>query len=90
MAGSAGGALQTGQRIGSAVGTAALPALFYVVLSARPDGYRLGAVTALGAALLFVACALVIGLVELSRDRHRAAADARDDPAGRPEHAAAG
>ena len=35
MAGSAGGALQTGQRFGAAIGTATLPALFYLVLRRR-------------------------------------------------------
>ena len=34
MAGSAGGALQTGQRFGAAIGTAALPGVFYAVLAA--------------------------------------------------------
>ena len=38
MAGSAGGALQTGQRIGSAIGTAALGAVYYGVLRRRRDG----------------------------------------------------
>jgi hypothetical protein len=32
MAGAAGAALQTGQRVGAAVGTATLPGLFYLVL----------------------------------------------------------
>ncbi|CAM5734740.1 hypothetical protein SFUMM280S_09315 [Streptomyces fumanus] len=36
MAGAAGGALQTGQRLGGAVGTAALPGLFYLVLRLHP------------------------------------------------------
>ena len=68
MAGSAGGALQTGQRFGTAVGTAALPALFYLVLAADGDNFRLGVATALGAALVFIVCALGIGVFELSRD----------------------
>jgi EmrB/QacA subfamily drug resistance transporter len=37
MAGAAGGALQTGQRLGGAVGTAALPGLFYLALNANHD-----------------------------------------------------
>ncbi|CAM5582956.1 MFS transporter OS=Streptomyces tendae OX=1932 GN=GUR47_05040 PE=4 SV=1 [Streptomyces tendae] len=40
MAGAAGGALQTGQRLGGAVGTAALPGLFYLTLNATHDDYH--------------------------------------------------
>ena len=42
MAGSAGGALQTGQRIGGAIGTAALPGVFYAVLAANGTGLSRG------------------------------------------------
>lgn len=72
MAGSAGGALQTGQRIGSAVGTAALAAVFYAVLGsadAAADRYPLAVGVAVGAAAVTVLGALGIALWELRRDR---------------------
>jgi EmrB/QacA subfamily drug resistance transporter len=74
MAGSAGGALQTGQRIGSAIGTAGLAAIFYTVLAGSAQQPAVAA--ALGAAALAVACALVIAVGEWRRDRLAAAHDA--------------
>ena len=71
MGGAAAGALQTGQRIGSAIGTAALAAVFYSVLS---HSGRFP--TAIAAALLtgtgFVCLALIVAVLEL-RARRRAA-----------------
>jgi MFS family permease len=69
MAGSAGGALQTGQRIGSAVGTAALAGVFYAVLAASGTDYRLAVSTAVGGAALAVTIALGIGIVEWRKGR---------------------
>jgi EmrB/QacA subfamily drug resistance transporter len=75
MAGAAGGALQTGQRVGSAVGTALLPGVYYTALGVT--GHRPG--SAVFAALLcavgFVLAALVIAVVDLIRtgDRVRGA-----------------
>lgn len=68
MAGAAGGALQTGQRLGAAVGTAALPALFYLVLG-RTDDYRGALVTALGAALLGMVASLALATSDWRHDR---------------------
>ncbi|MEU3979164.1 MFS transporter [Streptomyces sp. NPDC026672] len=68
MAGAAGGALQTGQRLGAAVGTAALPGLFYVVL-ARSDDYPTALLTALGAALAGMAAALALATFDWQHDR---------------------
>ena len=76
MAGSAGGALQTGQRIGSAIGTAGLAAIFYTVLASTDQQPAVAA--ALGAAALAVAVALVIAIVEWRRDRATAAAEDAD------------
>ena len=59
MAGSAGGALQTGQRFGAAIGTATLPALFYLVLSSTGNDFRAAIAAALAAAVVGVAAALV-------------------------------
>jgi len=72
MAGAAGGALQTGQRVGSAVGTALLPGVYYTALGVT--GHRPG--SAVFAALLcaagFVLVALVIAVVDLIRTGDRA------------------
>ena len=88
MAGSAGGALQTGQRIGSAIGTAGLAAIFYTVLAATDQQPAVAA--ALGAAALAVAVALVIAIVEWRRDRATAAGAGEPDPdAPDWQHAAA-
>ncbi|MES9524503.1 MFS transporter [Streptomyces capoamus] len=69
MAGAAGGALQTGQRLGAALGTAALPGLFYLVLG-RSHDYRGALVTALGAALVGMAASLALATADWRRDRH--------------------
>jgi EmrB/QacA subfamily drug resistance transporter len=74
MAGSAGGALQSGQRIGSAIGTAGLTAVFYTVLAGA--GQNVAVAVAIGTAALAVGVALVIGLLEWRHDR----AGAADDP----------
>ncbi|QFZ24428.1 MFS transporter [Saccharothrix syringae] len=70
MAGAAGGALQTGQRIGAAIGTAALAGVFYSVLSASDRDFRVAVSVALGGAVVAVAVALVVAVVEL-RNRPR-------------------
>jgi uncharacterized membrane protein YccC len=70
MAGAAGGALQTGQRLGAAVGTAALPGIFYLVLGRGAD-YRAALATALGAALAGMAAALALAAFDRKRDRRR-------------------
>ncbi|MGH3608210.1 MAG: MFS transporter, partial [Pseudonocardiaceae bacterium] len=71
MGGAAAGALQTAQRIGSAVGTAMLAAVFYGVVS-HSGHYR----TAIAAALLtgtgFVCLALIVAVLELRLRRRRA------------------
>jgi EmrB/QacA subfamily drug resistance transporter len=69
MAGSAGGALQTGQRIGAAIGTAALPGVFYLVLGATGQDFPLAAAVALSGAVLSVSAALVIAVLDLRHDR---------------------
>lgn len=79
MAGSAGGALQTGQRIGGAVGTAALPGFFYAVLAASGRDFALAASVAVGVAAVAVTAALVVAIVEL-RTENRQQADADPFP----------
>jgi MFS family permease len=81
MAGAAGGGLQTAQRFGNAVGTAALPGLFYVVLRASGDDFPLATAVALGAAVVGVGGALVLAVVDWRRDRREPAATAQQrDP----------
>ncbi|MFI0805771.1 MFS transporter [Streptomyces echinatus] len=68
MAGAAGGALQTGQRLGAALGTAALPGLFYLVLG-RSHDYRGALVTALAAGLVGMVASLALATFDWQRDR---------------------
>jgi MFS family permease len=79
--GAAAGALQTGQRIGSAIGTATLAAVFYGVLAHRSEHHY---PTAIAAALLtgtaFVCVALLIAAVELRLRNRRASPAAPHDP----------
>ncbi len=88
MAGAAGGALQTGQRLGAAVGTAALPGLFYLVLGGGDD-YRGALVAALGAGLVGMAASLALAASDYRRDRRmrRPHATCPDDVANSPMHA---
>jgi MFS family permease len=76
MAGAAGGGLQTAQRFGAVIGTAALPGLFYVVLGASGEDYPAAAAAGLAVALAGVAAALVLAVVDLRRSRRQDAADA--------------
>jgi EmrB/QacA subfamily drug resistance transporter len=78
MAGSAGGALQTGQRFGAAIGTATLPGLFYVVLSSTNNDFRAAVAAALGAAVVGVGAALVVAVVDWRREDRRS--DTEPDP----------
>ena len=79
MAGSAGGALQTGQRIGAAIGTATLPGVFYTVLAATDGAFPVAASVALGAAVVSLIVALAVAVAELRAGRRPAA----DPGAGR-------
>lgn len=72
MAGAAGGALQTGQRMGAALGTALLPGLYYLAVgSASPQR---SVAVALSGAVAGIAVALVVAIVEWRVGRHRATA----------------
>jgi hypothetical protein len=68
MAGAAGGALQTGQRLGAAVGTAALPGLFYMVLGDGKD-YQNALVVALGTGIVGMLASLALAMSDWVRDR---------------------
>jgi EmrB/QacA subfamily drug resistance transporter len=67
MAGAAGGALQTGQRVGGAIGTALLPGLYYVVLGATGRDAANAAAVAVGAAAAGVVLALLVAVAEWRR-----------------------
>jgi EmrB/QacA subfamily drug resistance transporter len=84
MAGAAGGTLQTAQRIGAAIGTAALAAVFYTVLARTGRDYRAAVSVALLCTCGFMLLALAAAAAELARRRTRAAR--RMPPAPRPEH----
>ncbi|POX63185.1 MFS transporter [Streptomyces sp. Ru62] len=88
MAGAAGGALQTGQRLGATLGTAALPGLFYLVLG-RSHDYRGALVTALCAALVGMAASLALATFDWQRDRrpHPPHRKCPDEVAHDPVHA---
>ncbi|MFI6790461.1 MFS transporter [Nonomuraea sp. NPDC050383] len=68
MAGAAGGALQTGQRLGGAVGTAALPGVYYLVLSSTGGDISEAVTVALGAAVAGLLVAFAIAVAEWRRD----------------------
>lgn len=65
MAGAAGGALQTGQRIGTAVGTALMVAAYHAGTNATDGRPNVGAAVAFGAATLATVVALCLALREL-------------------------
>jgi EmrB/QacA subfamily drug resistance transporter len=71
----AGGVLQTAQRIGLAIGQAVIGAVFFAGAHAHgsnPERYAHALRVAVVAALCFVAVAVVVGLVDLGRNRRRA------------------
>jgi EmrB/QacA subfamily drug resistance transporter len=72
MGGAAAGALQTGQRIGSAIGTSVLAAVFYGVLS-QGARYQNAIAAALLTATGLVCLALLVAVLELRTRRRRAA-----------------
>ncbi|GHD87548.1 MFS transporter [Streptomyces naganishii] len=69
MAGAAGGALQTGQRLGGAVGTAALPGFFYMVLAATGKDYRTAVALAVASALVALLASLAVALHDWHHNR---------------------
>jgi MFS family permease len=83
MAGAAGGALQTGQRLGGAVGTAALPGLFYMVLGHGGHHYRTALAVAIGSGLVPMLCAWGLAVHDWLRDRR---AEKRDPCAPEVSH----
>jgi EmrB/QacA subfamily drug resistance transporter len=70
MAGAAGGALQTAQRIGGAIGTAALATIYYHVLSSAGD-YSAAVSDALLIASGLMLLAMVVAIADLVQHRRR-------------------
>jgi MFS family permease len=83
MAGVAGGALQTAQRIGSAIGTAALASVFYAVLTSTGRDYPVAVSAALLCASGIMLLALLLAAAELVRRRPLGEQPA---PTPHPEH----
>lgn len=91
MAGAAGGALQTGQRLGGAVGTAALPGLFYMALGGGDHAhYRSAVALAVGCGILPVLGALALAVRDWLRDRASDGRGCPDEVAHSPTHAGQG
>ena len=65
-AGSAGGVLQTAQRIGTALGIAVVGAVFFAVLD--DDGWQAALGAGIGVATVFVSVALALALADLRSD----------------------
>jgi len=83
MAGVAGGALQTGQRIGGAIGTTALVGVFSVVLTDSGGDYP----AAVSDTLLCAAGVMVVGLgIAVAELVRRRSVGEAPTPALRPEH----
>ncbi|MDR6169648.1 MFS transporter [Curtobacterium sp. SORGH_AS_0776] len=69
--GSAGGLIQVGARVGSAIGIAAVGSVFYSALASSKGDYAQGLPLGLGVALGFVAAALLAGIVDVVVGRIR-------------------
>jgi len=80
MAGAAGGALQTAQRIGAAIGTALLASFFYRVLTGSGHDYPKAVSDALLCACALMLLALLLAITELWYRRRR-----RDQPPPTPQ-----
>jgi MFS family permease len=69
MAGAAGGALQTAQRIGAAAGSAVLVTVFYHQLGHRGGTYAAAVFDTLLCAAAFMTLALVMAIVDVAREQ---------------------
>ena len=70
-AGSASGVVQTGQRIGAAIGVAAVGSVFFARLAAHPQQWSDAFRTGLLVTIAFVLPALAIGIADVATGRHR-------------------
>jgi hypothetical protein len=76
MAGAAGGALQTAQRIGASIGTALIATAFYHVLKQTGDDFDTAIFYALLCAAGTLLVALLLAVAELAREGSRWPVDA--------------
>lgn len=84
MAGVAGGALQTGQRIGTAIGTAVLAGVMRAMIGSTGGEFSVALAISLACAVGFVLVALALAIVELRARRGRAVDQLRDVTAAAP------
>ncbi|MFC4000762.1 MFS transporter [Prauserella oleivorans] len=71
MAGVAGGALQTGQRLGTALGVAVLGSVFHAGVSASDEDYRVALAAAMLCSVCFTLAALALAVVDARQHPHR-------------------
>jgi hypothetical protein len=90
MAGAAGGALQTAQRIGAAMGTALLATVYYHVLTSSRLDFGAAVSDALLCAAGLMLLALLIAVAELTGRRRREPARTAADDATRDGDATTG
>jgi EmrB/QacA subfamily drug resistance transporter len=69
QAGTAGGLLQTGQRVGAAVGIAAVGSAFFTSIATSRGDFAHAYQTSILVALAFVVAALVVALIDITIDR---------------------
>jgi MFS family permease len=86
MAGAAGGALQTAQRIGSAVGTALLASVFYRILTGSGHAYPAAVSDALLCACGLMLLALLLAIAELWHRRPHGGDQPTPSPEPQPHH----
>jgi EmrB/QacA subfamily drug resistance transporter len=86
MAGAAGGALQTAQRIGSAIGTALLASVFYRVLTGSGHDYPAAVSEALLCASGLMLLALLLATAELWHRRTHRREQPTPTPQPQPQH----
>jgi MFS family permease len=86
MAGAAGGALQSAQRIGAAIGTASLATIFYHVLASTRHAYPTAVSDTLLCATGLMLLALLMAIAELVARRSHRLDQPLPIPIPRPEH----
>ena len=85
MAGVAGGALQTAQRIGGAIGTALLATIFYQQLTRTGHDYPVAVAVALWCACGLMLLALLLAIAEMVRRRQHRAGESPPAPPADPQ-----
>jgi MFS family permease len=86
MAGAAGGAVQTAQRVGAAIGTATLVTIFYQVLGHSGSDFSIAISDTVLGASVFMLLALLMAVTELARRRRPHRQHAAEAPSQQPAH----